>query len=298
MKDIKVARKEINIFGTSFLDLLSGALAAVIILFIIVPKMTSEQQETLEEIERMNVQVEELNDLIGRLQDSVPHDVYEEIQRQMEELDNVITELTDQVRRMQERLATAESENYRLQEELEQRQEIQQQNELLQQRIRQLETRLQQQQQDGREGIAGGKVFGMDAELGVVCMWPENVDVDLYVKDILSGEICFFNAKNRSFGSLMEDVTSRNSPEDDRYELFYQKKIVPGTYQIYVNIYNGQNSRWNGTPAHVEGYVVMFPGRQNQIKIPYRQIVLTQAGQNAVIGILSVTNNSINLQQE
>ncbi len=35
-----MARKEINVFGTSFLDLLSGALAAVIILFVIVPKLS------------------------------------------------------------------------------------------------------------------------------------------------------------------------------------------------------------------------------------------------------------------
>ena len=36
-----MAKKDINIFGTSFLDLLSGALASVIILFVIVPKKTS-----------------------------------------------------------------------------------------------------------------------------------------------------------------------------------------------------------------------------------------------------------------
>ena len=45
-----MARKEINIFGTSFLDLLSGALGAVIILFIIVPKMSVQQQEALQEL--------------------------------------------------------------------------------------------------------------------------------------------------------------------------------------------------------------------------------------------------------
>lgn len=292
-----MTRQEINIFGTSFLDLLSGALGAVIILFIIVPKMTAEQQNVLEEIERMNVQVEELNSLMARLQSSVPQDIYDEIQQQIEELQNIVTDLTERVQQMQEHLAEVESENQRLREELVHQQDIQQQNGQLQQRIQELEARLQEQQQTGGQGISDGKVFGMDAELGVVCMWPENVDVDLYVKNTSNGEVCYFNAKNRSFGSLLEDVTSRNSPDDDRYELFYQKKIVPGTYQIYVNIYNGQNSRWNGMPAHVEGYIVMFPGRQNQVKLPYRQIVLTQAGQNTVIGILTVTSNNMNLQQ-
>lgn len=186
-----MARKEINIFGTSFLDLLSGALAAVIILFIIVPKMTSEQQSALEEIERMNMQMEDLNHLMERLQNSVPQDVYEEIQAQMEALRNTADELREQVQQMQERLAAAESENQRLRRELEQRQDVQQQNEQLQrqneqlqQRISQLEAQLQQQQQQPStgQGISDGKVFGMNAELGVVCQWPENVDVDLYVK--------------------------------------------------------------------------------------------------------------------
>lgn len=293
-----MARKEINIFGTSFLDLLSGALAAVIILFIIVPKMTSEQQSALEEIERMNVQMEDLNDLMERLQNSVPQDIYEEIQAQMEALRNTANELREQVQQMQERLAAAESENQRLRQELEQRQNVEQQNEQLQQRISQLEAQLQQQQQQPStgQGISDGKVFGMNAELGVVCQWPENVDVDLYVKNLSTGDICYYGAKNQPFGSLMEDITSRTSPDDDRYELFYQKKITPGSYQIFVNIYYGTNNRWDGTPAHVEGYVVMFPGKPNQIKIPYQPVVLTQGGQNTIIGTLNVTSNHINLQ--
>lgn len=289
-------RKEINIFGTSFLDLLSGALAAVIILFIIVPKMTSEQQSTLEEIERMNVQMEDLSHLMERLQNSVPQDVYEEIQAQMEALRNTADELREQVQQMQERLAAAESENQRLRRELEQRQDVQQQNEQLQQRISQLEAQLQQQQPSTGQGISDGKVFGMNAELGVVCQWSENVDVDLYVKNLSTGDICYYGAKNQPFGSLMEDITSRTSPDDDRYELFYQKKITPGSYQIFVNIYYGTNNRWDGTPAHVEGYVVMFPGKPNQIKIPYQPVVLTQGGQNTIIGTLNVTPNHINLQ--
>lgn len=291
-----MARKEINIFGTSFLDLLSGALAAVIILFIIVPKMTAEQQNTLEEIEQMNVEMEELNVLMERLQNSVSQDVYVEIQAQMDELRSTVNNLRDQVQRMQEHMAAVESENRQLREELERRQNVEQQNEQLQQQIRELEMRLQQQQQSDGQGISDGKVFGMDAELGIVCVWPENVDVDLYVKDLSTGAICYFNAKNHSFGSLMEDITSRTLPDDDRYELFYQKKIVPGSYQIYVNIYSGMNTRWNGTPAHVDGYIVMFPGKSNQIKIPYPQVVLTKAGQNSIIGILHVTPTYINLQ--
>lgn len=78
-----MARKEINIFGTSFLDLLSGALGAVIILFIIVPKMSVQQQEALQELETLNVQVEQLSDLMEQLENSVPQELYQQIEQQL-----------------------------------------------------------------------------------------------------------------------------------------------------------------------------------------------------------------------
>ena len=43
-------KKEINIFSISFLDLLSGALGAVIILYIIIPKLNAEEIELLDEV--------------------------------------------------------------------------------------------------------------------------------------------------------------------------------------------------------------------------------------------------------
>lgn len=297
-----MARKDINIFGTSFLDLLSGALAAVIILFIIVPKMSVEQQNALEEIEQLNVQIQDLNNIMEQIQNSIPRDIYEQIQHQIENLQATIEQLTHQVQNLQSQLATAQSENERLRAEVEElrdcqqhNQVLQQENEQLRQRISQLERQAQEQNQNG-QGISDGKVFGMNAQLGVVCVWPENIDVDLYVKNLSTGELCYYNRKNTSFGNLNEDVTSRSDADDDRYELFYQTKVIPGQYQIYVNIYGGQNSTWNGQPAHVDGYAVLFPGKSNQIKIPFNHITLTQKGQNVNIGTLTVTPNNISLQ--
>lgn len=296
-----MARKEINIFGTSFLDLLSGALAAVIILFVIVPKMSSEQQNALQEIEQMNIQIEQLNQLMEQVQNSVPQDVYEEIQRQIEALQHTVDQLTEQVSTLQSQLAASRQENEQLREQVEELQDtqerirqLQQENEQLQQRIRQLEA--QQQSQSNNQHISDGKVFGMNAQLGVVCLWKENVDVDLYVKDLSSGLICFFNDKNMPFGNLNEDIRSRTTEDDDRYELFYQSRIIPGRYLIYVNIYSGQGSTWNGQPATVSGYAVIFPGKPNQVKIPFGPIRLTLAGQDVNVGTLTVTSNNIQMQ--
>ena len=67
-----MARQEINIFGTSFLDLLSGALAAVIILFIIIPKMTKEDVELLEKVKEIQeIIVEKCN--LGERHKIIPY---------------------------------------------------------------------------------------------------------------------------------------------------------------------------------------------------------------------------------
>lgn len=262
--------------------------------------MTAEQQNALEEIEQLNVQVEELSNIMEQIQNSVSQEVYEQIQHQIEALQETIDHLSEQVENLQGQLAAAQSENERLRAEVEElqensqrTQELEQENEQLRQRIAQLERQIQQSAQNG-QGISDGKVFGMNAELGVVCIWSENVDVDLYVKNLSTGKVCYFNHKNTPFGNLNEDIRSRSSSDDDRYELFYQSQIVPGQYQIYVNIYG--DSTWNGQPAHVDGYAVIFPGKSNQVKIPFRQITLTQKGQNVNVGILCVTNNNITLQ--
>lgn len=53
-------RRDLNIFSVSFLDLLSGALAAVIILFIVVPKMTVEEKAAVETMEELELEAEKL----------------------------------------------------------------------------------------------------------------------------------------------------------------------------------------------------------------------------------------------
>ncbi len=280
-------RKDINIFGTSFLDLLSGALAAVIILFIIVPKMTSSQQDALEEIERMNIQVEDLSSLIAQLENSVPQNVFDELQQRLEELQQTISNLTTQVENLQQRVETAEAQNESLRSEIEQLREANQQ---LQERVQELQDR--QPQQDG-QGISDGKVFGINAEVGVVCFWREDVDVDLHVYNLSNGEHCYFGNTEFIWGKLNQDIQRRTSQNDDRFELFYQEEVVPGTYEVSLVFFDGRTNR-----AHVEGYFVMHPGSNSQIKIPYRDVDLVPNNRVGIkIGRLTVTNSSISFQQ-
>lgn len=299
-------RGDINIFGTSFLDLLSGALAAVIILFIIVPKMSQQQIEVLAEIERLNVQVEELDEMTERLREYVPPEIMQELERQMDELRRTISDLENRVENLQESIAAVEADNQRLREEVESLSQCCENNDQLQdeverlrednQRLRERVAELEQTQQ--QEGISDGKVFGVDAAVGVTCLWPENIDIDLYVKNLATDEVCYFSKKNTDFGNLLEDIITRSS-DDDRFELFYQKRPVPGRYLISVNIYSGQSFDGAGKSrtATVNGYVVMNPGKRNQIKIPYGQKHLSVPGKFVNIGVLVVTENNISLEQ-
>ena len=290
-----MARKEINIFGTSFLDLLSGALGAVIILYIIVPKMSVQQREALQELETLNVQVEQLSDLMEQLENSVPQELYQQIEQQLEDMQSTITTLTVQVEQLQSENSSLRSENEELRERIRQYENIEQEYEAALQRIQELEEQIEDMPETNNAEISGGMVFGTNAEVGVVCIWPENVDVDLYVKNLQTGEICNFRNKNWAWGNLLEDVRTRREG-DDRYELFYQREIVPGEYQVYVNIYSDPRAPWNGTPGTVSGYVVMHPGKRNQKKIDFRTIRLTQPMQNTDFGVLRVANDNIYFQ--
>ena len=281
-------RKEINAFNVSFLDLLSGALGAVLILFIIVPKMSAEQQTALEELERLQVEAVQLEDLLTQARNSIPAELYEQIQAQMESMQNTIDELRNEVQQMQQRISQLEQRNEQLEQQL---QQTQQQLQQAQQQLEQAQQQLQQLQRQSQRTGAGEKMFGLSAQLGIVCQWTENVDVDLFVKNPnQSGDdnVCYYRNRNTSFGVLNEDITSRTA-DDDRYELFYQQRIVPGSYFIWVNIYTGNN------PATVNGYIVMFPGESNEQKIPFPEIRIPGTGYDINIGTLTVTTTQITL---
>lgn len=230
-----------------------------------------------------------------QLENSVPQELYQQIEQQLEDMQSTITTLTAQVEQLQSENSSLRSENEELRERIRQYENIEQEYEAALQRIQELEEQIEDMPETNNAEISGGMVFGTNAEVGVVCIWPENVDVDLYVKNLQTGEICNFRNKNWAWGNLLEDVRTRREG-DDRYELFYQREIVPGEYQIYVNIYSDPRAPWNGTPATVSGYVVMHPGKRNQKKIDFRTIRLTQPMQNTDFGVLRVTNDNIYFQ--
>ena len=289
-------KKHINVFSVSFLDLLSGALAAVIILFIIIPKTTVEQQEVNETLEQIDVNIEEIQDILETVSENIPAEIYQQIEEQIDQLRNLNEELRQQVEQLQMELTQTisdleECEQERLRQE-ENIEELTEQLESAQAQIEHLEQQIAES-----PGISD-KFFGLDAELGVVAEWSEDLDVDLWLRDNNTDQWCSYQNRETHFGILSEDV--RSQPEgQELYELIYQRTLRPGTYDIWVHMYST-----TGT-ATVSGYAILNPGRYNEQKITYGPITLQNRNNRppspprggSKVGTLTVTETSISLER-
>ncbi len=276
-----MAKKEISIFSVSFLDLLSGALAAVIILFVVIPKMTHEQADAIETLDKMEVQMEELEDLIELARNSIPEELYEQIQQQLESMRETMNQLQEEVTQLAEDLRTCEEERERLQLELDQTRQQ------LQEALEQIPV------QSENQGSGQGQVlFGVDAKFAIVITWPDNLDVDLHIKNTSNGEFVNYKRKNmnRNWGNLLTDITQRREGEDI-YELFFQKQIVPGTYEVYYHLYTETNQS-----VDVNGYVVMHPNKPEEFRIdlPQKRISHTARDVSGLIKIGTIRLNQDN----
>lgn len=106
-------KRDINVFNVSFLDLLSGALGAVLILFVIVPKMDSQIRQKLQELEtfkELQMDVTQIQGMITTLQGSVPKATIDNLQSNLNNLSTDLKTLQSQVKQLQDQLAKAESE--------------------------------------------------------------------------------------------------------------------------------------------------------------------------------------------
>lgn len=270
-----MANKEINIFSVSFLDLLSGALAAVLILFVIVPKMSQSQVEALAELEQLQTDQARLEELVEEARNSVPAELYEQIQQQIEQMQQTIENLNNQVAQIQQRNEALEDSNEELREQIEQLQ-------------RQLEE-ARENQRPSNAVTGDGSVLGVNAQLAIACSWEENSDVDIYITDLRSDVTCYHGKKITSFGRLQDDITSREEG-DTAYEMFYQSKIRPGRYKVTIKLYK-DNQR-----AVVNTFAILNPGKSNEIRLDFNEERLSPSHRGAVLGILVVTQNSITIE--
>ena len=274
-----MARKEINIFNIAFVDLLSGALGAVIILYIIVPKVTLEEVEQLETIQQLNVEVDQIGGMIAQLENSVDKSIVREIQEQLEKVQATVAELTDQVQDLQQREKQCDDERQALREEVRILEElsrnakgkIKELTEKIEDLERQLakceeERRAVQERAERAEAAAREaqeqveeitqKLQDCENELReknfmvVSIKWQtENQDVDLFVVDP-SGAKFYYGEVNHSNrpGTLSADT--KVGPGVEVFEIL---NPPAGRYKLYVNLYTRQgNNNIARNPASPE----------------------------------------------
>lgn len=251
-----MARKEVNVFGASFLDLLSGALGAVIILYIIVPKLTAEQSDILEQVNDLGTDIAEITTIVEEFRDAVPEELYTELMARFQAMESQVNELEQQVQNATRELSECRAEAEELRSELEQvAQELEDALEQLDGENRSV-AQLEDELQAAKEMLA--QTF-----LVIYIQWPERgVDVDLHVTDPEGAEFYYGQRTHPGRpGVLTEDVT--NGPGAEVWEA---RIADPGFYKVEANLYSAPSGT---STSNVRGRIFFRDGSReiNQIRL-------------------------------
>lgn len=265
-------KRQVNVFNVAFLDLLSGALAAVIILFVVVPKMTNKDQEKVEIMEQLNLEANQLEEMIVRLENSVDSSEYKALSFQVAEVTQALNEANSVVNTLNRNLENQRNRIYRL------------------------NSRVGQLKEDVKLANENAKLFGVEAQLAIVYQWEENADVDIYFYSVERDEVCWYEEPNRSFASLLKDIQEASG---DNYEMIYQEEFIPGVYEIYLAVYPSGS---NNIIVRPKGHIITFPFSDRQKRVELRSVSLGLAnrskgisGAQKVNKIRVNSNGSINI---
>lgn len=223
-------------FGLSFLDLLSGALAAVIIMFVVVPKMSSDEQAIIDEMEQLEMDVESFRAVMEELKNSIDADVYKDIMKNIEAMEEHIDQLSEQVQSQQEMIA-----------------QLQQYKDWMEQcgfnPVSDCPDRIDplsfiQVQLEWDEGVE----LGEDQQFGV--------DIDLFVEDPDGNLFSYRNIRYPGVnGRMTQD--GKNGPG---MEVWSADEAQEGIYKIYYNYYLHPTNP-ERIPVTVRGRIIYNGGK-------------------------------------
>lgn len=274
-------KKEVNPFNIAFLDLLSCALAAVIILFVIVPK--SDYQTSLfgEEITSLKDELQLLDSLFSMMSEEYAQEEMVVLVDIFGRLNQNVLELENQTEQMANRLEELKVHNNSLEKKLEvaeeNLEELSEENRRLRSSRAQLVNQVKQKEESKSTSKAaeeketpkppkevtrestpqagsgiGDFLLGMNPAFVVMISWEDDNNlVDLYLKT----ENRFTDSHNRStsFGRWMR-IPRRYNPTP--HQVIIQNELVPGEYEIYAHLFRPREgtAKVNGIVAYqVEG---------------------------------------------
>ncbi len=108
-------KQDLNVFNISFLDLMTGAFAAVIILFIVVPKLNLEDREAIEKLKKLKVEMQEMDSIVLRLKASIPEREYNALSGQIGKMQSTLGELEKEIEDLRTKLKQERLEKEQLQ---------------------------------------------------------------------------------------------------------------------------------------------------------------------------------------
>lgn len=255
-----MAKKDIQVFGLSFLDLLSGALAAVIILFVVVPKMSSDEQAILDEMEQLEMDVESFRAVMEELKSSIDADVYAQVMQTIDDMENHLNQLSEQVASQQELIA--ELEKYR-------------------DWMAQCNFTPEMECPVGIDPLSFVQVQiewdeGVELEEGQ----QYGIDIDLFVEDPDGNVFSYRNVRYPGVhGRMTQD--GKNGPG---MEVWSADEAKAGIYNIYYNYYLHPTNP-NKVPVDVRGRIIYNGGKQT---IPLQIMNEPQEGDDFRILIYSM----------
>jgi len=277
-------KKEVTPFSIAFLDLLSSALAAVIILFVIVPKTDLQIDVFQDEIKIFRGEMELLDSLFADIKEDLTADELVVWSDLISRLRINTLEMENQMDILYQRLDETKSNNETLVQQLEAAetgiQNLADENQRLRTQLRNLQRRVVETPSESKEreekvreeaqksdptpaetpvaatqeaptatGI-GDFLLGMNPEFAVMINWEDaSHSFDLYLKS----ENRFTDNHNRStsFGRWMR-IPRRYNPNP--HQVIIQNELVPGEYEVYVHLFRPRDIR-----ATFSGFIAYQP---------------------------------------
>lgn len=310
-----MSKKEINPFSIAFLDLMSGALAAVIILFVIVPKSDFKVDLIDDNFKAINTGFAEIDSIISSWMDVMSEEEIAFILDKTSKLQESFKELEESSRVLQVRLDETKQENKQLNMRLnlaERKLEQLKKNEPAQPKIASTakspanKNAAQAQQEsftqtteatskDANPARVEGKgdfLFGINAPFATMITWEDNTyDITLHFKDE-KGTICDYYQRKTSFAQWVK-LPSRFTSTP--YQAIIQSELAPGTYEIHAHIKKPRK----GGKINISGFVAINPEGGSPKKIDLGQIEITESlpphrsGATTKIGTVVITENDI-----
>ena len=256
-------KKQINTMGTSFLDLLSGALGAVILLFVIVPKTTITEKEMIAQMQELEFNATQIDSLLKTynptektMSEAEFLKLTERIKKQLHAEKVMREKISNQLANLQKSNKELRRNNHVLKTDLAKAQAKAKSvtpkatlaKSTSKSRVPSQSTQKTKRVKDTDKSF----YFGFDAELSIVIKWDSSAtDVDLFLEK--DGSFCDEFNRTKSFGKWVRIPKKyKKGPS----EVIIQQKLVPGKYKIHAHV---SRPRRNGQ-ATVRGFVAMDLG--------------------------------------